>query len=230
MSTSAPSSMSDRALRSLEPSAVIFDLDGTISDSGPVITRSIAEALAEFGYPVPPPTELLRYVGPPIRTGFATFAQVPPEQVGAVVADYRARYDDRMLEAPVFAGMAKLVAGLHDRGVPIALATSKRQSIARVVLEHAGLSRYFTSIRGASEDETRAIKAHIVADALDGLRRAGADVDRAVMVGDRHHDVEGATSHDLAVVHVTWGYAFPGEDEGATAVATTVAELAALLA
>ncbi|MEE6282463.1 HAD hydrolase-like protein [Georgenia sunbinii] len=230
MPTSAPSTAPETTLRSLAPTAVLFDLDGTISDSGPVITQSIAETLAHFGYPVPTQDELLQYVGPPIRTGFATFAEVPADQLEQVVANYRDRYNRRMLDAPVFDGMAELITALHARGVPVALATSKRESMAKVILDDADLSRYFTSIHGASEDETRAIKAHIVEDAIAGLRAAGADLSRAVMVGDRHHDVDGATTHGLPVVLVTWGYARPGEEDGATAVVTTATELAALLA
>lgn len=230
MPTSAPSSAAETTLRSLEPTAVLFDLDGTISDSGPVITQSIAETLAHFGYPVPTQQELLQYVGPPIRTGFATYAGIPAEQLEEVVSDYRVRYNARMLQAPVFDGVTDLITDLHARGIPIALATSKRLSMAEVVLEDAGLTRYFTAICGASEDESRAVKPLIVEDAIAGLRAADADLSRAVMIGDRHYDVDGAIEHGLAVILVTWGYAQPGEEKGATAVATTMDELAALLA
>ena len=172
MPTSAPSSAAETTLRSLEPTAVLFDLDGTISDSGPVITQSIAETLAHFGYPVPTQQELLQYVGPPIRTGFATYAGIPAEQLEEVVSDYRVRYNARMLQAPVFDGVTDLITDLHARGIPIALATSKRLSMARVVLEDAGLTTYFTAICGASEDESRAIKPLIVEDAIAGLHAA----------------------------------------------------------
>ncbi len=224
--THAPAST---ALTPMHPTAVLLDLDGTISDSGPVITASIAETLAHFGYPAQSAEELLRFVGPPIRDGFRTFVGVPEDRLAAVVADYRARYNERMLQAPVFPGMAELVRALHARGVPLALATSKRQSLAVVVLDHAGLSEYFTVIRGASDDETRAAKADIVEDALAGLRERDVDLTRAVMVGDRHHDVDGAAVHGLPTVLVGWGYGRPGEEDGAHAVAREAAELAQLL-
>lgn len=230
MPTSAPSSPAETTLRSLDPTAVLFDLDGTISDSGPAITQSIAETLEHFNYPVPSPEDLLRYVGPPIRTGFATFAGVPADQLEEVVADYRDRYHGRMLDAPAFEGVAELIADLHARGVPLAVATSKRLSMARVIIEDYGLTKYFTAICGASDDESRAVKADIVEDALAGLRAADADLTRTFLIGDRHHDVDGATAHGIGVVLVTWGYARPGEEEGATAVATTMDELTALLA
>lgn len=216
-------------LEPMRPTAVLLDLDGTISDSGPVITASIAETLAHFGYPDQTQEELLRFVGPPIRDGFRMFVGVPDEQLAAVVGDYRDRYNDRMLQAPVFPGMAELVRDLHARGVPLALATSKRRSLAVVILRDAGLSQYFTVECGASDDESRAAKADIVSDALDGLRAAGVDLTRAVMVGDRHHDVDGAGVHGLPTVLVSWGYARPGEEQGAHAVVADVEELRTLL-
>lgn len=213
----------------MRPTAVLLDLDGTISDSGPVITASIAETLAHFGYPEQSPGELLRYVGPPIRDGFQLFSAVPADQLPDVVADYRSRYHERMLHAPVFPGMADLIRDLHARGVPLALATSKRQSLATLIIEDAGLSPYFVAVRGASEDESRSAKADIVEDAITDLTAAGADLSRAVMVGDRRYDVEGAAQHGLPTVLVTWGYAEPQELAGAHAVASTAAELATLL-
>lgn len=213
----------------MRPTAVLLDLDGTISDSGPAITASIAETLAHFDYPAQTPEELLRFVGPPIRDGFRSFVGVPEDRLATVVADYRSRYNERMLQAPVFPGMADLVRGLHARGVPIALATSKRQSLAVVILQDAGLAQYFTVIRGASEDESRAAKADVVADALAGLREHGVDLTRPVMVGDRHHDVDGAGEHGLPTVLVAWGYGRPGEEDGAHAVVRHADELARLL-
>jgi len=221
---SAPTS-----LEPLHPTAVLFDLDGTITDSGPVITDAIAETLAHFGYPAQTREELLRFVGPPIRDGFRELAGVPEEQLDEIVTDYRRRYNDRMLQAPVYPGMADLIRDLHARGVPLALATSKRRSLAVVILQDLGLSQYFAVMCGASEDESRAEKADIVADAIAGLRERGVDLGRAVMVGDRRHDVHGAGEHGLPTVLVSWGYGQPGEEEGAHAVVDHVDELARLL-
>ncbi|GAA1636867.1 HAD hydrolase-like protein [Georgenia ruanii] len=209
--------------------AVLLDLDGTITDSAGAITHSISESLAAFGYPAQTPAQLLRFVGPPIRDGLQRFAGVTDADLEAVVADYRDRYGARMLDVPVFPGMADLVRDLHAAGVPIALATSKMLTMARPILEYAGLDQYFTVICGATADETRSAKADIVTDALDGLRAAGADVSGAVMVGDRHHDVQGAAANGIPAVLVRWGYAQPGEEAGARAVVADAGELAAVL-
>jgi len=200
-----PSAVTDRTrAAALNPTAVLFDLDGTITDSGPVITASIAETLRAFGYPARDQEDLLAMVGPPIQEGFRDHIGVPEHQVDAVVADYRDRYNDRMLQAPLYPGIADIVRDLHAREIPLAVATSKRQSLARVIIQHAGLMPYFHTVRGASEDESRATKPEIIEDALTDLRAAGADLQRAVMVGDRHYDVDGGKEHGLATVLVRW--------------------------
>ncbi|UNX56360.1 HAD hydrolase-like protein [Georgenia sp. TF02-10] len=206
---------------------MLLDLDGTLTDSAAVITTAIAEALATFGYP--PPADLLAFVGPPIREGLTRFGGVRPEDLEAVVADYRSRYSARMLAAPLYPGMAELVADLDAAGVPLALATSKMLSMARPILDRHGLTEHFTVVCGATADETRSAKADIVADALAGLRAAGADTSRAVMVGDRHHDVDGATAHGIPAVLVAWGYGGPAEADGARCVVQDAVELAEVL-
>ncbi|HLS49436.1 MAG TPA: HAD hydrolase-like protein [Actinomycetaceae bacterium] len=213
----------------LDPSVVVFDLDGTISDSGAVITSSIAETLSHFGYPVPGPAGLLQFVGPPIRQGFLRLGGVGEAHVDEVVADYRRRYRTRLTQAPVFSGMASLLGDLHNRGVPLAIATSKRQSMAEEVLANDGLIELFVVVCGAAEDESRGEKVDIIADALSGLRENRIDLSRPIMVGDRHHDVQGALTHGIDAVLVEWGYGQAGEDDGAVAVAHTVAELRAML-
>ncbi|WP_127126214.1 HAD hydrolase-like protein [Georgenia sp. SYP-B2076] len=213
----------------LRPTAVLFDLDGTITDSGGAVTRSIAEALAHFGYPEQTQEELLRFVGPPTRIGFREFAGVAPEQLDEVIAWYRAAYLTRMLDVNLYPGVPELVRALHAAGVPLAIATSKMRHLAVEILEHDGLAQYFTVICGATRDESRSAKADIVEDALTGLREAGVDVSGAVMIGDRHHDVDGATTHGVPAVLVRWGYGRPGEEDGAVATVDDAAELAALL-
>jgi len=114
--------------------------------------------------------------------------------------------------------------------VPLSLATSKPESLARTILDHIGIADAFTEITGASEDEVRSSKPDVVAEAL---RRLAADGDAApapVMVGDRIHDVEGAAEHEVPTIFVTWGYGSPAEAAGAIAVARTSRELLAELA
>lgn len=217
------------AVAPLGATAVLLDLDGTITDSAPAITRSIAETLATFGYREQSPEELLRFVGPPIRTGFTELAEVPAGELEDAVTHYRAVYAARMLEVDVYPGVSELITTLHAAGTPLAVATSKVREMAVAILEHAGLAQYFTIICGATLDESRSKKADIVTDALAGLAAAGADTTSAVMVGDRHHDVEGAAANGIPVVLAGWGYGRPGEESGAHAVVHDTTELAAVL-
>lgn len=215
--------------RTETPTAVILDLDGTITDSAPVITRSLAETLDVNGYGHHEPATLVRFVGPPIRETFHVLTGLPEEETTPLVDDYRGRYAARMLEASVYPGVEDLLARLHAAGVPLALATSKVRLLAREILAGAGLDRYFTVIEGASPDERVSSKADVVAEALAGLRLAGADLSGVVMVGDRHHDVDGAAHHGVGTILVRWGYGRPEEADGARAVAADADELARLL-
>lgn len=213
----------------------MLDLDGTITDSGPAITASVAESLEVLGYPVPDDATLLRFVGPPIREGFTRFGAVAGEDLDAIVVEYRKRYRPRMAQVPLFPGIADLIRTWHDAGMPLALATAKLQELAEPILDSLQLSEYFTAIRGATREDSNdlpgvQVKANVVSSALAGLNHAGADVTGAVMIGDRHHDIEGAAMHRVPSVLVRWGYAEPGEEQGAAAVAEDPDHLARVLA
>ncbi|WP_150460575.1 HAD hydrolase-like protein [Nesterenkonia ebinurensis] len=215
-------------------SAIVLDLDGTITDSASAITGSIAEALEVCGYPVPDAVNLLRFVGPPIREGFARFSAVAENDLDRVVIEYRARYRPRMAQVPLFPGIAELIRAWHAARIPLGLATAKLQEMAEPILDGAGLTEYFTVIRGATYQDSQElpgvqVKANVVASALAGLAESGADVSGAVMVGDRDHDVHGAAMHGVSAVLVRWGYAEPGEEQSAAAVAEDVEHLARIL-
>lgn len=215
--------------------AIVLDLDGTITDSAPAITVSIAEALKACGYPVPEAATLLRFVGPPIREGFARFSAVSEGDLDRVVTEYRARYRPRMVQVPLFPGIAEAIRTWHRAGIPLALATAKLQEMAEPIIDGIGLTEYFTVIRGATFEDSQSlpgveVKANVVASALAGLTQSGVDVSGAVMIGDRNHDVDGAAMHQVPAVLVGWGYAEPGEEQHAAAVADDAEHLMRILA
>ena len=211
-------------------SAVLFDLDGTIVDSAPGITSSLAYTFEAMGLPVPSPARLLEWVGPPIMDSFRDLAGFDPLTSARALAIYREHYVmTGVFDADLYPGVPDVLRAISAAGIPLSLATSKPESTARLILEHYELVPLFDELTGASEDEVRSTKADVVEEALRRLRMRGADLSRPIMVGDRHHDVVGAAAHDVPTIYVTWGYGAPDETAGTVAVVDTAAELLAEL-
>lgn len=211
-------------------SAILFDLDGTITDSAPAITSSLARTFALLGRPVPSDAELLSYVGPPMLAAFREYAGMTPDEATEALAVYRADYQgETSLDTAVYPGLAGLLERIHAAGIPLALATSKPERNAIEILEHFDLARLFTVMVGASESETRSNKADIVAEALRRLGVEGVNISAPVMVGDRSYDAEGAAANGVPAILVEWGYGSPAEAGAATAIVHSVDQLARLL-
>jgi phosphoglycolate phosphatase-like HAD superfamily hydrolase len=199
------------------PQLVIFDLDGTLTDSAQGIVSSFRHALGSVGAVVPDGDLASMIVGPPMHH---TLGQLGlGERTDEAIAAYRADYTSRgWAMNRLFDGIPELLADLRAAGVRLAVATSKAEPTAQRILAHFGLDEHFEVIAGASVDGSRAAKVDVVAHALDQL---GPLPERVLMVGDRSHDVEGAASHGIDTVVVEWGYGrgdFDGP-EAATALA-----------
>lgn len=208
---------------------VLVDLDGTIIDSARGITSALAAALTELGLPVPPPSRLLEFVGPPILDGLRDVVGLTDAAAHAVLDRYRTIYRATgAFEAEPFAGIREALEALRADS-PLAVATSKPESIATLILEHFDLARLFTVIAGASDDETRSAKADVIARAIALLQEHGVDIARPVLIGDRIHDVEGAAAHGIPTIVAGWGYGAPEEAAGAIAIAATPAHLNGLI-
>nr|WP_246318662.1 HAD hydrolase-like protein [Leifsonia psychrotolerans] len=211
-------------------SAILFDLDGTITDSAPGITASLAQTFKLLGRPVPPLSELMAYVGPPLIAAFREYAGMTAEEANEALLVYRAHYaGEASLDTAVYPGVAGLLERIHAAGIPLALATSKPEANAVRILTHFDLAKYFTVIVGASEDEVRSAKADIVKEALTRLAASGADLSAPVMVGDRSYDAEGAAANNVPAILVEWGYGSPAEAAAATAVVHSADQLGRLL-
>lgn len=225
--TLAPSGLDERAGTW---TCILFDLDGTITDSAPGITGTLVDTFVELGRPVPTPVELLAYVGPPLLDAFRALGGMSVEEAQAALEVYRRRYNaGGLFDSSLYPGVPEILARIAEAGVPLSLATSKPESAARRILEHYGLSHYFTVICGASEDEVRSAKADVVEEALRRLRELDVDLSTPVMVGDREHDVHGAAAHGIPTIMVEWGYGSPAEAAGTVAVVSGAEELATLL-
>jgi phosphoglycolate phosphatase len=181
---------------------VLFDLDGTLTDSAQGIVSSFRHALDAIGAPVPQGDLATRVVGPPMHHTLNEMGL--GERAADAIAAYRADYSTRGWEMnKLFDGIPALLADLGAAGVRLAVATSKAEPTARRILAHFGLDEHFEVIAGASVDGVRATKADVVAHALAQLEPLP---DRVLMVGDRSHDVEGAAEHGIDTVVVGWGY------------------------
>jgi phosphoglycolate phosphatase len=210
--------------------SILFDLDGTIVDSAPGITATLVYTFETMGLPIPSPAELLAYVGPPILDSFRDRAGMSLGEAAEALAIYRPRYlESGALDSSLFPGVADVLRAVHAAGIPMSLATSKPETPATLMLSHFGLLGEFDIITGASDDEVRSSKEDVVAEALVRLADFGADLSRPVLVGDREHDVEGATANGVPTIFVDWGYGSAAEQAGTIAVAHTPTELQRLL-
>jgi phosphoglycolate phosphatase len=210
--------------------AVLLDLDGTVTDSAPGVIDSFVTAVRGLGLEAPPQSALRAVVGPPLAWTLEHIGGVDPADVEHAQDLYRAHYGGgSMFNSAVFDGMRELLVALRDAGVPVSLATSKSEEFAREILAHFELTEYFTAICGADDRGRNSDKAYVMGKALAQLRATGADLSGAVMVGDRVHDLEGARAHGVPCILVAWGYGTVAEHADADAVATDPEQLAALL-
>ncbi|AXK74909.1 MULTISPECIES: HAD-IA family hydrolase [Mycobacteriaceae] len=211
------------------PQLVLFDLDGTLTDSAEGIVASFRHALTTVGATVPEGDLAGRIVGPPMH--HTLNAMGLGARAEEAMAAYRADYTTRGWSMNrVFDGIPELLADLQRAGIRLAVATSKAQPTATRILAHFGLDESFEIIAGASPDGSRAAKHEVVAYALERLSPLP---ERVLMVGDRSHDVEGAAVHGIDTVVVDWGYG-GGDFDGPDAPAplrrvATMAELREVL-
>ena len=205
------------------PKSILFDLDGTLTDSGEGIINCAAPALEHFGIPIPQRDALRVFVGPPLHDTFRQFG-VPEDQVDEAIRIYRSRYVPiGKFENTPYPGIRELLEKLRSQGHRLFVATSKPEEMAVEVLEHFDLARFFEHICGASLDRSRSTKDAVIAYLLE---QSGAKEDM-VMVGDTKYDVLGAKAHGIPAIGVSWGYGSVEEmgKAGAAAIAATMDEL-----
>lgn len=207
---------------------VLLDLDGTLVDSAALITEHLAAALTSVGARVPDPAVLRSLVGPPLETAFPELGLTAEQTAGAIFA-YRTTYGRvAASRTPLYPGVPALLERLRAAGLRLAVATSKQEDLARRIVACVGIARHLAVVGGADHEAGRVGKAAVVGSVLD---RLGLDParDAVVMVGDRRHDIDGAAAHGIPTVGVAWGYAEPGELDGAAAVVSDTDELTAVI-
>lgn len=209
----------------------IFDLDGTLSDSGPGIMKCVQYAFSRMGWPEQSEEILRSFIGPPLDPQFMKIGPMTAGEASEAVNFFRERYDDTgKFENTVYPGMYELLGDLKAAGCRLAVATSKPAYFAGQILDHFRLTDTFDVISAAGLDETKTDKAHLIGYALKTL---GFDTHRAdaVMVGDREYDIIGARVAGVRSVGVLYGYGTKVElrAAGADAIAVSVSELRQIL-
>ena len=206
---------------------ILFDLDGTLTDSAEGIINCAILGLEHFGLPVPDRKTMEVFIGPPLHEIFVTFG-VPADRADEAVAVYRSRYNTvgKFENAP-YPGVIELLQTLKAHGHTLLVATSKPEGLAMEIIEKFELARYFDRICGASLDRSRSSKEDVIAYLLSLSGRA----ESIVMVGDTKFDILGAKAHGIPAIGVSWGYGKVEDMEtaGAKAIANTMSELLTLL-
>lgn len=213
-------------------SCILWDVDGTIVDASVGILRRLTITLEHFGKRPPTRGELSHWIGPPMYDSFQANVGMTPEEATEAVAFYRVlgKQDGYTTDAKLFPGVAEIIRDAAAAGIPQATASSKPEVQVVALMDHFDLAPCFSAVVGATPDEkTLSEKADIVAEALRRLEATGVDTSRPVLVGDRHHDVEGGRAQDVPVIFVTWGFSWPHETAGAQAVVSDADALRRLL-
>lgn len=184
---------------------ILFDLDGTITQPFEGITNSVAYALSKFGIEVEDRRVLALFIGPPLLDAFMEYYGFSRADALKAVEYYRENYSVKgIFEADLYDGAREMLEGCKRAGKTVVLATAKPEAFAFRVLEKFGVSEYFDVVAGASFDTSRKDKEAVIAYALEKL--GGTDKSRALMVGDRRHDAEGAAANGIKCLGVTYGY------------------------
>jgi phosphoglycolate phosphatase len=206
---------------------VLFDLDGTVSDSASGILSSLRYAFEVNGLPPLDPVTERELLGPPF------YDSLPPivgeDLLWPVIESYRARYAEAMYSSSAFPGVAELLDALQRDGRRLAVATSKPEHYAIPIVEHLGMRGYFETIGGDDLNGSLRTKALVIGKVLSRLGQP--DPVDVVMIGDRSHDIVGAREHGIGGIGVRWGYGMPGELEEARPahICATPADVAAVL-
>lgn len=208
---------------------ILFDLDGTLTESAPGIINSAKYALHQMGYSIPDDAILEKFVGPPLLESFSKHCGMDEASAKEALRLYRVYFREKgMFENSLYENIPELLEKLCARGFTVNLATSKPEEFAVQILKHFGIYKYFSGICGASMDGSFHEKADVIGKLISDMGYAPED---CVMVGDRKHDVLGASAWGIMCIGVVYGYGGREELEkaGADLIAESTTELEKIL-
>ncbi|MBE7064727.1 MAG: HAD family hydrolase [Ruminococcaceae bacterium] len=213
--------------------AIFFDLDGTLTDSCTGILNSVAYALEKLGEKVPPRNELLSFVGPPLIDEFKRKFNFSQEKAEEAVRFFREYFRDTgIFENTPYDGIKEILCKLKNAGYVLAVATSKPEEFALRIAKHFGLDEYFEFICGSTFDESRNKKHQVLEYAISTVNKVyNFSKSEMLIVGDRHHDIDGAKYNGIDSMGVLYGYG--SEEElraaGADYIVAGVSDIATVI-
>lgn len=200
---------------------ILFDLDGTLTDPYEGITKSVQYALNAFGIIDEPLPKLKKFIGPPLKESFMEYYGFDADQAETAVEKYRERFRDTgIFENQIYEGAERLLQSLKECGFILAIASSKPTEFVERILDHFQIRNYFANITGSYMDGRRTKKSEVIQAVLETLEIT--EKTEVLMVGDRHHDIEGARQMGIDSAGVSFGYG--GREELEAAGATTVVD------
>lgn len=209
---------------------ILFDLDGTLTESAPGIINSLKYALERLGVTDYDKAILDKFIGPPLAVSFEKFFGFKGEKCNNAIKIYREYFSEKgLFENSVYAGVEDMLARLKSAGTKLAVATSKPEVFARRILDKFGLSGYFEVICGIPLDNEKMTKAQVIDRTIAELNATNKQT--VLMVGDRDYDVAGAHQNCIECMGVTYGYGSRSELEaaGAEYIAASAEEAAELM-
>ena len=193
---------------------ILFDLDGTLTDSGEGITKSVQYALEKYGIIEPDLNHLRKFIGPPLIDSFEKYYGFSKEEAIRARNIFNERYQPvGWKENRPYDGVVNVLEKLYEAGILLGIATSKPEGVANRVLEYFDLKKYFPVICAAPENGLNGEKAGRIQAAMEEAKALGCQVKNPVMVGDTRFDVLGAHECNIPCVGVTWGFCVEGEFE-----------------
>ena len=205
---------------------VLFDLDGTVTDSSDGVINSVVYSLNKFGIHDIDRNELYAFIGPPLRDSYSRYYGITGDTAERVVASYREYYErDGILENTVYDGVEKILIYLNEKKANVFLATSKPEVYARKIMKRYGIDKYFKDIVGSNLDGTRENKEEVISHLIE--KNELKDLSNIVMIGDRKYDILGAKSVGIDSIGILYGYGVVKEFEeaGATHIIEDTKEL-----
>lgn len=211
---------------------ILFDLDGTITDSGEGITKSVQYALSKLGIEEPDLENLRKFIGPPLIDSFEKYYGFSREEAVHAREIFNERYQPiGWKENRPYEGIEEVLKALKKEGKMLGIATSKPADTANRVLSHFGLRDYFSVFCAAPLNGIGGEKAGRIQAAIEDAKALGCEAKNVIMVGDTKFDVLGAHECNIPCVGVTWGFAVEGEFESCDTefVVDTMEELLEIL-